>query len=116
MNSCRQCCGSHTPYPVGRRIASLIPPAHIVSLVLYIGVFVASEKEEEEDEEGRMRMRRRPLDCFLGYLGANLGRGQDASLGGFLGSLGRPLGGLLAAFLGPLGGGLLGASCLSLAS
>ena len=42
---------SHTPYPVGRRVASLIPPAHIVSLVLYVGVLVASEKEEEEEEE-----------------------------------------------------------------
>ena len=43
MNSCRPCCGSHTPYPVGRRIASLIPLAHIVSLLLSVGVLVANE-------------------------------------------------------------------------
>ena len=42
---------SHMPYPVGRRIASLIPPAHIEALVLYVGVLVASEKEEEKEEE-----------------------------------------------------------------
>ena len=36
----------------------------------------------------------------LGTIGAELGRGQDASLGGFLGSLRRPLGGLLAVFVG----------------
>ena len=70
-----------------------------------------------------MRIWRRPLDGFLGHIGAKLGRGQDASLGGVLGSLGRPLGGLLAVVLsfpgaswGPLGGllgplgGFLGAS------
>ena len=38
-----------------------------------------------------------------GTLGARLGRGQNASLGGFLWSLGRPLRVLLAAFLGPPG-------------
>ena len=36
-----------------------------------------------------------------GTIGAELGRGQDASLGGFLGSLGRPHGGLLAVFVQP---------------
>ena len=29
---------SHTPYPVGRRIASLIPPAHLVSLLPFARV------------------------------------------------------------------------------
>ena len=51
-----------------------------------------------------------------GTIGAKRGRGQEASLGAFMGCLGRPIGGLREAFLRPPGaslgplGGSLGAS------
>ena len=63
-----------------------------------------------------MILRRRPLDCFSGHFWVKLDRGQEVSLGGFLGFLRRPLGGLLAVFLRPPGaswwplGGILGAA------
>ena len=85
--------------------ASLIPPVHIVSLLLSICWWWRARRRRRGGGGGLSM-------ASWGTLVAKLGRGQDDSLGGFLVSLGRPLGGISAVFLGPPGphGGLLGAS------
>ena len=49
--------GSHTPYPVGRRIASLIPPAHIASLVPDVVVLAARRRRRKRRRRRRRRKR-----------------------------------------------------------
>ena len=81
--------GSHTPYPVGRRIASLIPPARLVA-----SLALACARVDI-------------LGASWGLLGTSGG-----GLGGLLGASWGPPGGLLGASWGSVGAswGPLGAS------